>query len=118
MGMALKRDVIDACRQAGTQKPIDLVFLSTLTMGDRDLEADILKMFASQLDVYHKMIQDCETHQDIERVAHSIKGVARSVGALRLAEMAKSAEQMHEFDHDAIKQEMREISDYIASISQ
>ena len=51
MPMALKRDVAHAARAAGNAKPVDLVHLSALTMGDRDLEREVLGVFLTHSDI-------------------------------------------------------------------
>ena len=93
MGMALKKDVLAACRQAGTEKPVDLVHISSITMGDRDLEHEILSMFAAQIPSYLELARNCANSAEVKRVAHTIKGAARSIGAFRLAEIAVESEE-------------------------
>ena len=117
MGMALKSDVVIARRKAGTEKPIDLVYLSTLTMGDPVLEADILKMFVGQMPQYLGMVDCCRNDEEVRRAGHTIKGAARSVGALGLAEIAASAEKTGCFDRSELACEMDRITAYIATLS-
>ena len=117
MGMALKEDVIEACREAGTQKPIDLVFLSSATLGDRTLEKEILGMFLAHIPQYLEMIGDCTDPAEAKRVGHTIKGAARSIGALPLAELAEMAESEGEFQLEAIVAEMEKIRSYIADLT-
>ncbi|MEM9329733.1 MAG: Hpt domain-containing protein [Pseudomonadota bacterium] len=116
MGMALKKDVLAACRNAGTEKPVDLVHLSSITMGDRGLEQEILSMFSAQIPGYLEMAEGCEKEADVRRVAHTIKGSARSIGAFRLAEFAKTCEESCQIDLTALKNEFDIIADYISSL--
>ena len=116
MGMALKKDVAQACRKAGTAKPIDLVHLSNQTMGDRNLEVEILKMFSAQMAHYIDMAKAARNKADIYRVAHTIKGAARGVGAIDLAEIALAAEREERFDFDLLCAEFDRIDAYIGEL--
>ncbi|MEM7069617.1 MAG: Hpt domain-containing protein [Pseudomonadota bacterium] len=116
MGMALKEDVLEACTKAGTQKPIDLVHLSSVTMGDRALEAEVLAMFAAHIDNYVAVAENCKNSDDVIRAAHTIKGSARSIGAFHLAKIAEMSENSGEFDLNALKREFSRVDDYIAGL--
>jgi len=116
MGMALKADVAEASSKMGTQKPIDLVHLSKLTMGDRSLELDLLKMFAAQISQYQTSLKACTDATQIKRAAHTIKGAARSIGAFKLSEIAQKAEYNGVADHAEFDDEMAAIKRYIAEL--
>jgi HPt (histidine-containing phosphotransfer) domain-containing protein len=71
---------------------IDQVHLERMTLGDRDLEREVLAIFARQ------------TAMTLERIAgagpacaaaaaHTLKGSARGIGAWRVAEAAERLEQ-------------------------
>lgn len=117
MGMALKADVVEACKCDGTEKPIDLVHLSRLTMGDKDLELDVLKMFLAQIPNYLEMIKSANTPDEIYVAAHTLKGAASNVGAFALADLARDAEKTHQFAKQDILDEMGKITEYVAVIS-
>ncbi len=116
MAMALKADVVQACREAGTAKPIDLVHLSRQTMGDRNLEIEVLKLFSAQLSQYLEMAKSAESSEEIYRVAHTIKGAARGVGATELSEIALAAERSERFDINQLSDEFDRIYTYIHEI--
>lgn len=116
MGMALKADVTEACTKMGTQKPIDLVHLSRLTMGDRNLELDLLKMFAAQISQYQDTLKACVNSAEVKRAAHTIKGAARSIGAFRLSEIAQEAEDTGVADQDNFDNELMTIKRYISEL--
>lgn len=118
MGMALKSDVVQACQIEGSQKPIDLVYLSSQTMGDRALESEILGMFAAQLPQYAKLIETSENSEEMFRAAHTLKGAARSVGAFQLAELSAEIEQSGTLDVSALQAAVTSVCEYIAEISQ
>lgn len=95
--------VVDLARPSNTSGPaesersadvIDRVHLARYTMGDIALEAEILVMFADQLD---EMLGALETARDANtwnRAAHTLKGSSRAIGAWALAEMAAKAEEI------------------------
>ncbi len=117
MGMALKADVAEACKCAGMEKPVDLVHLSKLTMGDRDLELEILKLFLVQIPNYLEMIKSAKTDEEIYVAAHTIKGAASNVGAFPLADLARNAEKSNKFHVQAILDELSEITEYVSMLS-
>jgi HPt (histidine-containing phosphotransfer) domain-containing protein len=114
--MALKQDVFQAKRRMGNSKPVDLAHLGQQTMGDENLEAEILSMFVSQSDIYLKMIlRSCDSPTRI-RAAHSLKGAARSIGAFELADLAEAAEKHNHKVHSQIEQELDRVVGYIATL--
>ena len=117
MGMALKIDVAEACKCAGTEKPVDLVHLSRLTMGDRDLELEVLKMFLAQIPSYLELIKSADSKEEIYNAAHTVKGAAANVGAFPLADLARNAEENHEFSMQAILDEFSRITEYVSMLS-
>ena len=117
MSMALKADVVKACKSAGTEKPVDLVYLSSVTMGDRDLELEVLGMFLAQIPNYIQLINSAKTKQEIYLAAHTVKGAASNVGALRLAELARNAENSGKFDLNSILAELDLITKYVSLLS-
>lgn len=116
MNMALKADVAIARRENGTEKPIDLVHLSSLTMGDRSLELEILKMFSGQTTQFLSSIEAANDVEAIKRVSHTIKGAAKSIGAFRLADIAAEGEEAGKLDEAAICAELLSIKSYISEI--
>lgn len=115
--MALKADVTQACRYEGTEKPVDLVHLSKVTMGDRGLELEVLKMFLTQIPNYISTIKLAKTSDEIYRAAHILKGAASNIGAFPLAQYASLAETNGKFELNAIIKEFAHITEYVAMIS-
>jgi HPt (histidine-containing phosphotransfer) domain-containing protein len=77
-----------------TAEPIDLDHLSQYTAGDPALEAEILGMFVPSAIAYVDQMQDGATNTDWHVAAHSLKGVARGVGAFEVADLAEAAEKV------------------------
>ena len=73
-------------------RPVDLSHLSRQTMGDRALETEILGMFAKQLNVALASLQKANGLERI-RIAHTLKGTGRGVGAFALADIAERMER-------------------------
>jgi chemotaxis protein histidine kinase CheA len=74
------------------KRPIDLVHLTRETYGNRALETEILSLFSRQTCGIVDRLVHANTDERV-RLAKSLKGSARSVGAFRVAEMAEAIEQ-------------------------
>lgn len=61
-------------------------------MGDRVLEAEILCMFGKQLSQARASFANANADER-KRLAHTIKGTARSVGAFAIADVAERIEK-------------------------
>jgi len=70
--------------------PISLDQLRRMTLGDRDLEREVLDMFATQAD--RILAQLMAMPDDATALAHTLKGSARAIGALAVAEAAEALE--------------------------
>lgn len=116
MGMALKADVNAACKANGSMKPVDLVHLCGMTMGDRDLEAEVLSIFLSQSAIYLKAWHAAKDARGRKQAAHSLKGAARGIGAWNLAHLAEAAEQPGFRGASALSGEVETVCAYIRSL--
>jgi HPt (histidine-containing phosphotransfer) domain-containing protein len=83
---------VGAAREA--QLPVDLMHLRRYTMGDRDLELEILGLFADQLPITIGALKNAPSEKEWGIAAHTLKGSARAVGAWSLATIAESAERL------------------------
>lgn len=83
---------------------IDFEHLARQTMGDVDLQAEILGMFSAQLSSVLAEIGET-SGRERWRLAHGLKGTARGVGAFALAECAERIEGDPEDDNllDALR---------------
>jgi HPt (histidine-containing phosphotransfer) domain-containing protein len=77
----------------GGHRPVDLVHLARYTMGDRDLEREVLTLFARQSDIYVARLRDARSAKAWVEAAHTLKGSARGIGAWRVADAAERAER-------------------------
>lgn len=81
--------------------PIDLVHLSRQTAGDRDLERELLALFADQCVRQLQSIVAATSAQHRRDAAHALKGAARAVGAWAVAEAAETIETSGDTSLDA-----------------
>jgi HPt (histidine-containing phosphotransfer) domain-containing protein len=73
-------------------RPIDLVHLSRMTLGDRVLERDVLMLFDRQMDMLMQRIETAAA-PIAAAAAHTMKGSAQGVGAFALATAAGEVEE-------------------------
>ena len=73
------------------ERPIDLVHLSRMTLGDRALEREVLSLFERQIGLLMERIESA-TAPVAAAAAHTLKGSASGVGAFALARAAAQVE--------------------------
>ena len=84
---------IDDRQDAGT-KAIDLSYLKRFTLGNRDLEREVLYLFAQAAPGYLRQLREAAHAKAWHDAAHTLKGSARAVGAWRVARAAELAEKL------------------------
>jgi HPt (histidine-containing phosphotransfer) domain-containing protein len=72
--------------------PIDTEHLQRMTLGDAGLEREVLAMFSAQAIGLIRSLAALPS--DMGALAHTLKGSARAIGALRVAETAESLESI------------------------
>lgn len=90
---AAPRSARTSLRQAHASA-IDREYLARFTLCNAALEQEILELFAAQLPLYVQQLRDAETSRPWREAAHAVKGSAAAVGANRLANLARLAEQL------------------------
>jgi HPt (histidine-containing phosphotransfer) domain-containing protein len=75
------------------EKAIDFAYLSRQTAGDRELERELLVLFAQQCVVHLRVIHGSPDRQERMDAAHTLKGAARAIGAWQVAEAADRIEE-------------------------
>lgn len=70
--------------------PIDLQHLQRITLGDADLEREVLAMFSAQ--AVRLAATLAALPADAAALAHTLKGSARAIGAFGVAEAAAGLE--------------------------
>jgi HPt (histidine-containing phosphotransfer) domain-containing protein len=76
------------------ERPIDLVHLARQTLGDPELEREVLGLFVVQARAVIGMLGEAGDQRRRMELAHTLKGSARSVGAWRVAADAEGCEAM------------------------
>jgi HPt (histidine-containing phosphotransfer) domain-containing protein len=99
-------------------RPIDLAHLSRQTLGDREIEREVLDLFVQQAVSVRDQLGAASPVERL-RLAHALKGAARGVGAFAIADCVGRIEAQPN-DSRAIKYLsalIEEARDFIASIS-
>lgn len=107
----------EACGQS-RGRPVDLVHLARQSMGDREIEREVLGLFVQQA----LSVRDEIATADAKRrlfLAHGLKGSARGIGAFAVADCAAEIERDPE-DGRALKKLgtlIENVRDFVAAIS-
>ena len=84
---------VATCSQSTDAAPIDLTHLSRYTMGNRELEQEVLELFRSHTVTQLRNLQDALGNSEKwHQATHAVKGSARGIGAWSLATAAELAE--------------------------
>ncbi|MES0882628.1 Hpt domain-containing protein [Roseibium sp. SCP14] len=87
--------------RAGPEAPIDLVQLATNTLGNRELEVQVLNLFQSQSSsTLERLAMETDVLVKLDLV-HTLKGSARAVGAERVAVVCETLEGKMKTSNDA-----------------
>lgn len=74
--------------------PIDLKHLRRYTLGDVELEREVMQLFFAQVPKTIAGLADALNDHEWRIAAHTIKGSARAVGAWQIARLAEQAERL------------------------
>lgn len=75
-----------------SEPEIDFDHLNQYVGGDASLTKEIFGLFKNQVDIWAKQLQ-ADANDDIwAAVTHSLKGSARAIGAMKLAQACETAE--------------------------
>lgn len=96
----IERETVDspAARQKGGHQDIDglpvldLVHLSCQTFGDAALERDVLRLFVDQARQTGDALLRARSDEERLRLCHLLKGSARGIGAMQVAQAAEQGE--------------------------
>jgi len=80
-----------AAPRAAPERPIDLVHLARMTLGERSLEREVLQLFDRQAAILLGRMQTAPA-EALGALAHTLKGSARAIGAVRVARAAETLE--------------------------
>ncbi len=77
---------------ASDRPPIDLVHLTRMTFGERNLEREVLLLFVRQAEKLLIPLRTADSPM-VATLAHTLKGSARGIGAWRAAQAAEAVEE-------------------------
>jgi HPt (histidine-containing phosphotransfer) domain-containing protein len=77
--------------RTSVERPIDLVHLARMTLGERSLEREVLQLFDRQAAILMGRMQAAPAAA-MAALAHTLKGSARAIGAVRVARAAEIVE--------------------------
>lgn len=81
-------------------RPVDLVHLARQTGGDKALEEEVLHLFLRQANMLARDLSGNTTTAARRKLAHTLNGTARAVGAFEVAELAQRLETSPEKSAD------------------
>jgi HPt (histidine-containing phosphotransfer) domain-containing protein len=81
------------------EQVVDREHLSRMTLGDRSLENEVLRLFERQADMLIARMA-MATPANIKALAHTLDGSARGIGAWRVSQAAKVVERAVTEDGD------------------
>lgn len=76
----------------GDEPPIDVGHLARMTLGDRSVEFQVLKLFDRQAEVLLGRMREVGA-AGVASLAHTLMGSARGIGAWRVADAAEAVER-------------------------
>jgi HPt (histidine-containing phosphotransfer) domain-containing protein len=80
----------DANRHGGSV--IDFDHLDQYTLGDADLQGELLRLFSMQLENQLSELAACTSAGAWKQASHTLKGAARAVGVWEIADVAERLE--------------------------
>jgi len=85
---------------------IDMAHLDRYTMGDAALKRELLDLFRQQMGIQREALATAKSNQQWFYSAHSLKGAARSLGAFRLADIAREFEMASHPVADGVRKQL------------
>jgi HPt (histidine-containing phosphotransfer) domain-containing protein len=104
-------DPVSVAAASRTERPVDLAHLARQTMGNADLEREVLRLFVRQTEKVLPRL--AEAGADRASLAHVLVGSARGVGARRVAVAAQRLEDVARRDPAAGAGEFAELADAV-----
>ena len=92
-----------------SERPIDLVHLARMTLGERSLEREVLQLFERQAMILMARMQAAPVAA-VAALAHTLKGSARAIGAARVAHAAEAVENTDPADPADVKRALVALS--------
>ena len=105
--------------QKMSHAPMDFEHLAQMTMNDEKLAVEVLGLFRSQSASYFAQLCAANSGDDWLQAAHALKGAARSIGALKVADVAEAAECLSfESSETALNDVLKRLENMLAEADQ
>ena len=92
---------------------IDLDHLSRYTLGNQALQKEVLALFRARSQIYIQRLEEAPDAKAWANAAHTLKGSARTIGAMDIARHAAAAERLSDdlesADHRTALQELNQL---------
>jgi HPt (histidine-containing phosphotransfer) domain-containing protein len=96
---------------------LDTAHLAHMTMGDRHLESEVLRLFARQSEIFAEKAAATAEAAELAALAHTLKGSAAAVGAWRVAHCAERLEAACAGETmEASRHALREVCQAVAEV--
>ncbi|MCM2503675.1 Hpt domain-containing protein [Aureimonas altamirensis] len=117
--MSATKPVMPSEPRPSRTRPVDLVFLSQKTGGDRQIERDVLALLRSQVALIIQRAPHA-TRDEVRQMACAIRGAGRHVGAFAVAdsaaELARADEAGYRTAYAAFMDELVTTADFLRSL--
>lgn len=108
---------VAAPRHMPRRRPIDLVHLARQTLGDWDLEREILRGFDASVATCFRRIEQCADRHDLLIHLRAIRGAAAGIGAFGIVAHAEGAERALRTGTDVDMERIEDLGFAIAEAS-
>jgi HPt (histidine-containing phosphotransfer) domain-containing protein len=105
-GIPAKPRPSNAAADNPPSRHLDPEQLRRLTLGDRELERELLGLFRVQARVQFKLISMARKATDFDLAVHTLKGAALAVGATAIADFCKRLEALGFADDQEQRREL------------
>jgi HPt (histidine-containing phosphotransfer) domain-containing protein len=94
--------------------PIDMVHLEQQSLGDPGLQEEVLRLYSQMSGVYLSRIEESSSSEDLIRHLHTLKSAAAGIGAWRVRDLAKHAEDSLREGHSVNPEHIEAIAAAVA----
>jgi HPt (histidine-containing phosphotransfer) domain-containing protein len=95
-------------------KVFDFDLFDHLTMGEIDLQIEVIGLFRLQIESTNLALGDIASGQEWYGLAHTLKGAAAAVGAVQIVSLAHSWEVQTDVPDGIAKAQLRQLLDLLA----
>jgi HPt (histidine-containing phosphotransfer) domain-containing protein len=101
---------------ASKQNVFDVAFFEHCTMGDKQLMAELIELFKSQIEKTARALMEVTSEADWRFHTHTLKGAAAAVGAVEIETLANAWENRKAPKRFSEREALRETLEYAAEM--